>query len=246
MKIAKEMFACVIAIVAHASAYVVDRSSDVLPANHYDVTVSSGEAPTILDLLTRIDERLGSLEEGYENVNVEDESVEQQNNNLNKATKATIIRSARDVGCQEPSEGQLKVQLLQAKFFNGQMTQTHYDDQLADSRATFGSPYSGTCEIRSSSALGNLPLNKRSSCPWIYVEQEDKDRYPKKISYAKCECLNCIKGDGTQSFVNYCKPILEPRYVLKKGQCGANNIYQYDLSEEYVSVGCACSRASTS
>lgn len=161
---------------AHTSAYVVDRSTEVPPPNHYDVTVSSGEAPKILDLLTRLEAGSNSLVEGYENVNVEDESVEQQNNDLNEAKKATIFRSARDVGCKDPSEEQLRSQLLQAKFFGGQITEINYNDRFAAFEATFGSPYSNTCTIRSSGDLVKATLNKRSSCPWTMESDEDDSR----------------------------------------------------------------------
>ena len=77
-----------------------------------------------------------------------------------------------------------------------------------------------------------------STCPHHYVINYDKNRRPKTLVEAKCNCnlsTPCLGGAETSR----CVPIKYYISVLRKDGC-AGGVYTYTPTTESINVGCTC------
>ena len=80
------------------------------------------------------------------------------------------------------------------------------------------------------------PFNYRGMCPWTYVSDTDENRYPMRLSVAKCRCSTCL--DHFE-----CKPVFYTMPVLKR-VC-RNGVNRWIQEMEYISGACYCIRSHT-
>lgn len=77
-----------------------------------------------------------------------------------------------------------------------------------------------------------------STCPHHYVINHDKNRRPKTLLEAKCNCnenMPCLDGLAGSR----CEPVKYFLTVLRKNGCH-NGSYTYTKSIESITVGCTC------
>ena len=88
----------------------------------------------------------------------------------------------------------------------------------------------------------DVPLNKRSICPWYYKVDHELNRYPTTILKAMPLCQYCIGTNQTQE----CVAIQEQRTVLRQETTkDAQGNYKYIEETIPVSVGYTCAGLST-
>ncbi|XP_022092409.1 interleukin-17B-like [Acanthaster planci] len=90
----------------------------------------------------------------------------------------------------------------------------------------------------------NDPLSRRSTCPFEYITNFERERIPAAIQEARCLCDGCLDPyTGEQSPDLTCQPIRYSMQVLRKSTTSPINGFEmYSLSQEEITVGCACSR----
>ncbi|XP_013408964.1 interleukin 17-like protein [Lingula anatina] len=80
--------------------------------------------------------------------------------------------------------------------------------------------------------------NSRSLCPWYYVVNHDKYRFPPAMAQAECRCSGCI-GLGQNDKV--CEKVWYNVRVLRRlDECDSEGNYKYIESWQQISVGCTC------
>ncbi|XP_069492110.1 interleukin-17C [Ambystoma mexicanum] len=102
-------------------------------------------------------------------------------------------------------------------------------------------PKKFTESIKEASHAG---LKQRSISPWSYWINEEKDRYPQKLAFAKCLCEGCIntntwQEDHTLNSVELSQTMM----VLRRKPCpNPHSPKQFTFVVEYISVpvGCTC------
>lgn len=83
----------------------------------------------------------------------------------------------------------------------------------------------------------NDPLNKRSTCPWIYETDHDSMRFPTTILRATPLCTYCIGSGGKYE----CNPIFRNMTVLRQDKVpDANGNYRWMQSEYTTTVAYTC------
>ena len=114
------------------------------------------------------------------------------------------------------------------------MQQTPYQDD--------SNPAPSACPV--SQAVGSSdPLSLRSTCPYEYITNFNRDRIPAVIQEARCLCDGCLDPYGGQSLETTCQPIKYSMQVLRKSTTSPINGFEmYSLELEEIAVGCACSR----
>ena len=82
-----------------------------------------------------------------------------------------------------------------------------------------------------------LDISQRSTCPYYYRVNIDVNRYPSRITEAKCSCVSCLnaKGDSTLG----CEEVKYFIRVLRRTGC-VNGVYVYTPKIETLNVGCTC------
>ncbi len=84
------------------------------------------------------------------------------------------------------------------------------------------------------------PVNQRSVCPWTYDVTRDRNRYPERLTEARCCNATCQLTSGSAGSsqceqVTYNVPVL---YTTSKADETGTCVY--DLRFEQMAVGCSC------
>ncbi|XP_071853644.1 uncharacterized protein [Apostichopus japonicus] len=139
----------------------------------------------------------------------------------------------RSTTCQNPTDRDLEKQLLIAKIFETMDVAVTWEGSKYDVNADSYVPMNPTT---------NMALNRRTACPWMYDSDENEDRYPRIIAYAKCKCTKCVHHE-----VHNCRQLTVDKVVLMKdGTCDEENYFKYTVAQIKIPVACACSRTSFS
>lgn len=79
----------------------------------------------------------------------------------------------------------------------------------------------------------------REFCPHTNVEVVREDRYPFKISIAKCNCKDCLLFDD---FTNkpQCETVDIVKPILVRTLCNSKMEWEWDIALEKVPVECVC------
>ncbi|XP_038057596.1 interleukin-17D-like [Patiria miniata] len=95
-----------------------------------------------------------------------------------------------------------------------------------------------------STVTSSDPLSLRSTCPFEYLTNYDRDRIPAAIQEARCLCDGCLDAyTGQQSPDLVCQPIRYAMQVMRKSPTTPINGFEmYSLTTQDITVGCACSR----
>lgn len=78
-------------------------------------------------------------------------------------------------------------------------------------------PSDGAGDCEGSSAHPSAPANQLSLCPWQWVADEDTNRVPKIVAFARCECAR-VKVGG--AYV-HCGRLEHPMLVKRVNASGA-------------------------
>ncbi len=146
----------------------------------------------------------------------------------------TVSRDKRnsDILCGEPTYDDL---LWLAKGNGGQMYfhRSNPGSRLCTHdrhRDIYEPPANDRCAVLD---LGDLLKSKpKSLCPWHYKIDTSESRYPREISYAVCECDDCLGPHGVHGFG--CEIGWRCRRVLR---CVDGSYVQ---ENEPVPMACAC------
>lgn len=79
------------------------------------------------------------------------------------------------------------------------------------------------------------PQRLRSTCPWVWEEHVDVNRYPRSVFNARCICRRCIGSSARFQ----CEPIYSRITVLRILECH-NGLFRYESDVELVTIGCTC------
>ena len=162
---------------------------------------------------------------------------------------AIIIMANGNPICRDLKETELMAMLLsKAKLFkHGNLLLVKIQQANMTEGATTKTPLTGnkkrhhhepeSCPTAASTDA-EAPIHKRAVCPWSYVMEEQKDRFPRTIPVAKCKCSNCIGPDPNKT---YCSKIYRQIPVLKRHECNAaTKFYIYRWKTIKISVACVC------
>jgi len=147
--------------------------------------------------------------------------------------------------CRQPRYAKLLKLLINAASSPHNITTlippNHWDDPYFDTRAYNFCSHVAQLEWSDGKSR---PLRLRSLCPWILVTPHRRnDRFPRRISEARCICRRCQLKESTHQ----CRPIYYPMIVLQKtDRCNERNVTIYKPARHLVAVGCTCVNASQS
>ncbi|KAH9491002.1 hypothetical protein Btru_051711 [Bulinus truncatus] len=152
--------------------------------------------------------------------------------------KNPFLRGKRQtVNCQLPSNIPEMVSglnsFLNASQFVGKVDQVDSYTPLPTNQ-----PAVGDCPARNGSWWPRPEMNLRSTCPWIYVENNlGSNFYPSKLQEAKCLCQKCVTATSMT-----CEHLKQKVTVFKRGPCrdGVAVMTKIELS---ITVGCHCANA---
>ncbi|CAH1774010.1 unnamed protein product [Owenia fusiformis] len=122
--------------------------------------------------------------------------------------------------------------ILHAHWANRSRTYLETKGEDHNGRHIFGDT---ECKINTTSRF----IMKRSICPWSYVYNYDKNRFPSTMVQASC---NCKDGCYGKEYGFGCRPVYYNVRVLRKqaGECGEDGFYKYIPDWERIAVGCTC------
>ena len=99
------------------------------------------------------------------------------------------------------------------------------------------------------------PVNKTrlnagdaASCPWVYYEDYDPDRFPQTIQMVKCkQCDGCLNSDGHEIRTSSmgCREVSHPMKVLIRQPECEDGMSKYHVERIEVDVACSCQRAAS-
>ncbi|XP_026175705.1 interleukin-17C-like [Mastacembelus armatus] len=99
-------------------------------------------------------------------------------------------------------------------------------------------PASRTCAQTAETMLGDL--SERALSPWTYRLDQDDNRFPREISFAKCLCQGCIINQRENLSYNSV-PIFAHLMILTKTLCPDDpNKYLVKKEKKIVPVACTC------
>ena len=99
-----------------------------------------------------------------------------------------------------------------------------------DSRDTFFNPQ--LAKVRTTY------LNKtHTPCPWIYVAEQDINRYPRYIQSVRCSSSACYNSEGTEGRLCACKPVKYTMPILRRTKCNSDG-QQWEIVSTIVNVAC--------
>uniref|UniRef100_A0A8C8RMK5 Interleukin 17C n=1 Tax=Pelusios castaneus TaxID=367368 RepID=A0A8C8RMK5_9SAUR len=86
--------------------------------------------------------------------------------------------------------------------------------------------------------------NERSLSPWRYHIDEDANRYPQKLAFAKCLCKGCIDSKtGRETVALNSVPMHQTMMVLRRKPCphsASPGTFAFEVDYITVPVGCTC------
>ncbi|PIK42521.1 putative interleukin 17-like protein [Apostichopus japonicus] len=134
------------------------------------------------------------------------------------------VRNVDSATCEEPTELELRELLHDAVYVTrvGQLnTEDEYERLMTSIRRIEDS--SQHCPLLH--VLSGVPLNRRTSCPWVEITDYNITRFPREITYAVCACQNCIDMREASGFTaNDCRHVYVEQPMLIRGEC-LNNVY---------------------
>ncbi|XP_032087047.1 interleukin-17C [Thamnophis elegans] len=89
-------------------------------------------------------------------------------------------------------------------------------------------------------------LHKRSISPWTYYIDEDEDRYPRQLAFARCSCKGCINSkDGQETTDLNSVEVFQRTTVFRRKACPHNggSVEKFTFEKDYINVPVACTCA---
>ncbi|XP_026542077.1 interleukin-17C [Notechis scutatus] len=89
-------------------------------------------------------------------------------------------------------------------------------------------------------------VHKRSISPWTYYIDEDENRFPRQLAFARCSCKGCIDTKYGRETTNLNSVEVKQRtMVFRRKACPPNDsgVERFFFEKEYVEVPVACTCA---
>uniref|UniRef100_A0A8C6XAC5 Interleukin 17C n=1 Tax=Naja naja TaxID=35670 RepID=A0A8C6XAC5_NAJNA len=89
-------------------------------------------------------------------------------------------------------------------------------------------------------------VHKRSISPWTYYIDEDENRFPRQLAFARCSCKGCIDTKNGRETTNLNSVEVKQRtMVFRRKACMSNDgsVEKFFFEKDYVEVPVACTCA---
>ncbi|XP_039186922.1 interleukin-17C [Crotalus tigris] len=89
-------------------------------------------------------------------------------------------------------------------------------------------------------------VQKRSISPWTYHLEEDENRFPRQLAFAKCSCKGCIDAKtGRETTSLNSVEVFQRTMVFRRKACPHNggSVERFYFEKDYIDVPVACTCA---
>ncbi|KAM3828600.1 interleukin-17C [Vipera latastei] len=89
-------------------------------------------------------------------------------------------------------------------------------------------------------------VHKRSISPWTYHIDEDENRFPRQLAFARCSCKGCIDAKtGRETTSLNSVEVFQRTMVFRRKACPHNggSVERFSFEKDYIDVPVACTCA---